>query len=248
MENTLLVGLSRQEALRRSLDVISNNVANMNTTGFKADGLVLEEFTMPSARESSGAGVGRRISYVTDRATWHDHRQGVIQQTGNPLDVAIEDRGFLTVQTPRGERYTRNGALQINAAGELVTSEGLRVQGEQGPITLQPQDRGIMIGRDGTITTSGGNRGRLRVVDFAQPGRLQKDGSTLFQAPAGVAPQPLPQARVQQGALEKSNVQPVVEMTRLIDVTRTYSAIAQLAQSQSDLRRSAIDKLADVPA
>jgi flagellar basal-body rod protein FlgF/flagellar basal-body rod protein FlgG len=105
-----------------------------------------------------------------------------------------------------------------------------------------------MIGRDGTITTSGGNRGRLRVVDFAQPGRLQKDGSTLFQAPAGVAPQPLPQARVQQGALEKSNVQPVVEMTRLIDVTRTYSAIAQLAQSQSDLRRSAIDKLADVPA
>lgn len=248
MENAFLVGLSRQEALRRSLDVISNNVANMNTTGFKADGIVFEATTTQWGQDSHFTGAGRRISYVTDRATWHDHRQGAIQQTGNPLDVAIDGPGFFTVQTPRGQRFTRNGALQVNAAGELVTSDGYRVQGEQGPIILQPQDRGITIARDGTITATGGNRGKLQVVEFDRPGQLQKEGANLFQAPAGMAPRPAAQPRLAQGSLEKSNVQPIVEMTRLIDVSRTYASIAQIAQSHSELRRSAIDRLADVPA
>ena len=245
MENTLLIGLSRQTALARRLDVIANNVANMNTTGFKADGVVTAEHTTPSA---SSAGTGRRISFVMDRATWHDHRAGPVQQTGNPLDIAVDGDAFLVVQTPRGERYTRNGALQLNAAGELVTSDGFRVIGDGGPVTFQPQDRNIVIAPDGSIAAGDASRGKLRLVEFAQRGRLQKDGASNFTAPADVQPQPSVQGRVVQGAVEKSNVQSVVEMTRLIDATRTYTQIAQMAQTQSDMRRNAIERLAEVPA
>jgi flagellar basal-body rod protein FlgF len=246
MEKALLIGLSRQAALRRQLDVIANNVANLNTTGFKGDGVVFEQFLMPGARGSGAGATDRRVSFVVDRATWRDMRAGAMQQTGNPLDVAIDGEAFLVMQTPRGERYTRNGALKINAAGELVTSEGFPVLGEGGPVSFQPNDTNITIGRDGAIATDEGPRGRLRLVQFAQAGRLQKDGASGFVAPEGMVPQPATLAAVHQGAIEKSNVQAVREMSRMIEVTRSYSTIAQALQSHGDLRRSAIDKLADV--
>jgi flagellar basal-body rod protein FlgF len=248
MENALLIGLSRQTALRRELDVIANNIANLNTTGFKADGIVFEEFMMPAARGDGIGSDGRRVSFVTDRASWHDLRAGAVQQTGNPLDVALDGNAFLAVQTPAGERYTRNGALKINAAGELVTSEGFRVLGDGGPLAFQPQDKSITIGRDGSIATNDGPRGKLRLVEFAQASRLQKDGAGTFAAPDGVTPQPSTLATVHQGAIEKSNVRAVIEMTRMVEATRSYATIAQLLQSQGDMRRSAIDKLAEVPA
>ena len=117
MENASLVGLSRQIALQRELDVVANNIANLNTTGFKADNVVFQEHLMPVARANQFRGNDRQVSFVQDRATWLDLSQGPVQQTGNPLDVAISGNAFLTVQTPRGERYTRNGALQINNPG-----------------------------------------------------------------------------------------------------------------------------------
>jgi flagellar basal-body rod protein FlgF len=248
MENALLIGLSRQMTLQRGLDVIANNIANLNTPGFKGDGIVFEEHLMPGAQSDSASALGRRVSFVADRATWHDMRPGPVQQTGNPFDVAVEGNAFLVVQTPSGERYTKNGALALNAAGELVTSQGFRVLSDAGPVILQPQDRDISFGRDGSIATASGARGKLRLVEFAQPERLQKDGASTFAAPDGVQPQPAATAAVRQGAIEQSNVAGVIEMTRMIDATRTYATISQLLQNQGDLRRSAIDKLAEVPA
>jgi flagellar basal-body rod protein FlgF len=248
MENAALVGLSRQAALRRELDVIANNVANINTAGFKADGSIFEEFLMPQARGNQFGGSDRRVSFVSDRATWHDFRQGSVQQTGNPLDVAIDGKGFLAVDTPQGERYTRNGALQVNAAGELVTTEGHRVLGDAGPIVLQPGDRDISFARDGSISVSAGARGRLRLVEFEQPGRLHKDSATTFSAPEGIQAQAATASSVLQSSVEKSNVAGVVEMTRLIEVTRTYANVAQMMQSHGELRRNAIERLAEVPA
>jgi flagellar basal-body rod protein FlgF/flagellar basal-body rod protein FlgG len=254
MENTLLIGLSRQMALQRELDVIANNIANVNTAGFKADGNIFQEYVNPVARSDRFADPDRRLSFVLDRSTWHDLSKGAVQQTGNPLDVVIDGNAFLAVQTPAGERYTRNGALQINAQGELVTGEGHRVLGENGPILFQPGDRNIVISREGTITVREGanvvesQRGKLRLVGFAQPGRLRKDGSSLFAAPAGLTPQPEPAAAVSQGFIEKSNVRAVVEMTRMIEVTRSYTTVAGVLQQQHDLRRTAIERLADVPA
>ena len=253
MENASLVGLSRQIALARELDVVANNIANLNTTGFKADNVVFHEHLMPVARANQFRGIDRQVSFVQDRATWLDLSQGPVQQTGNPLDVAISGDAFLAVQTPRGERFTRNGALQINSAGQLVTSEGLQVVGENGPIVFQANDRNISISTDGTISVREGQnstdslRGKLRLVTFDRPQRLQKDGTSTYAPPAGMQPQPATQVRVVQGNIEKSNVRSVVEMTRMVEVTRTYTQIASMLQQQSDLRRSAIEKLAEVP-
>jgi len=249
MQNAVLVGLSRQVALSRELDVVANNIANITTTGYKADGSLFEEFLSSSARSGSGG----RISFVRDRGIWHDMSQGAVERTGNPLDVAIDGRGFLAVQTPRGERYTRNGALQINASGQLVTSEGDIVLGTAGPITFQPGDRQVSISKDGTISVREGasntdsQRGRLRLVDFANPQRLQKDGGSTFNAVGGATPQPATNATIAQGAIEKSNVSGVGEMTRMIEITRAYTQVAAMLQQQSDQGQQAIDKLADVP-
>ncbi len=251
MQNALLVGLSRQVALAREIDVIANNIANINTTGYKADGTLFEEYLDSAARSAQQPG---RISFVRDRGTWHDLSAGPIEQTGNPLNVAIDGNAFLVVQTARGQRFTRNGAFQINGQGQLVTGEGDLVLGDAGPITFQPTDNSITIGQDGTITAREGSakvdslRGSLRLVAFTDASQLQKDGNSTFAAVNNAQPQPTKASRLIQGSLEKSNVRSVLEMSRMVEVTRTYTQIAAMLQNQSDQSQQTIDKLAEVPA
>ncbi len=124
--------------------------------------------------------------------------QGAINHTGDPLDVAIDGKGYLVVQTARGQRYTRNGALSINGVGQLVTSDGDQVLGQSGPITFQSSDHDVSISPSGIVTVREGNstadsqRGQLQLVGFDQPRRLQKDGGSTFMAPNGVNPGPAP--------------------------------------------------------
>ena len=255
MDNSLLVGLSRQTALQRELEVVANNIANINTTGYKADGAVFAEY-MPGGARSGAFGTGdRRLSFVQDRMSWHDMSQGTIQNTGNPFDVAIDGDGFLVVETERGERYTRNGAFQLNNIGELVTVTGDKVMGDAGPIVLQLTDRDVVITKDGTIKVREGvslnsdsTRGKLRVVKFEDNQPLRKDGASSFSAPEGVQPEPVTMPNVVQGAVEKSNVRPVIEMARMIELTRAYTEVATILQQQNDLRKNSIQQLADVPA
>jgi flagellar basal-body rod protein FlgF len=251
MQNAILVGLSRQVALAREMDVVANNIANLNTTGYKADGSVFEEYLSSAARADL---TGTRVSFVQDRGTWHNMSQGAAERTGSPLDVAINGPGFLVVQTPQGDRYTRNGSMQINATGQLVTSDGYAVLGDGGPITLQPNDRQIQISPDGTISVREGTsnidsvRGKIRLVDFANPQQLQKVGNGTFNPVGGAQPQPAATTSgLIQGSIEKSNVRGVVEMSRMIEITRAYTQIDGLLQQQNDLSQSAIDKLAEVP-
>jgi flagellar basal-body rod protein FlgF len=255
VENALLVGLSRQVALRRELDVVANNIANVNTTGFKADNAVFQEYLMPVARENRFNPADRRVSFVEDRGIWHDFRQGSLRETGGKLDVAIGGDGYFVVQTAAGERYTRNGSFQINSQGQLVTSDGSTVLGENGPITFQQTDHSVAITSEGRISVVEGSntsneslRGKLRLVSFAAPQRLLKDGANNFSAPAGMAPEPVRNPRLIQGSLEASNVNAVGEMTRMIEITRTYTQISTLLQQQGELRRTAIERLAEVPA
>ncbi len=254
MENALLVGLSRQMVLERQMDVVANNVANVTTNGYKADKSLFEEFLNSGAHEDNFVGRDRRVSYVQDRGTFKDLSQGPTEQTKNPLDLAIDGGGFLVVQTPAGERYTRDGGLQIDNQGRLVTAAGNPVLGSSGPIVFQPTDHDVAIAADGNITVVEGPnhidsvRAKLRVVSFADAQQLLKEGSNLFAAGAGAAAQPDLLSKVKQGFIEKSNVNSVVEMSRMIDVTRTYTQISNLLQQQSDLHKSAIEKLADVPA
>jgi flagellar basal-body rod protein FlgF len=253
MENTLLIGLSRQTVLERQLDVVANNIANVNTIGFKADQSLFEEYLMPGAHEDNFVGRDRRVSYVQDRGTYRDLTQGASQQTKNPLDLAIDGSGYLVVQTAAGERYTRDGGLHLNNTGQLVTSGGDAVLGTSGPIVFQPTDHDINVSPDGTITVLEGTnrvdalRGKLRLVSFADAQSLLKQGSNLYSAGEGAA-QPDTRSQVQQGFLEKSNVNSVAEMSRMIEVTRAYSQISTMLQQESDLHKTAIEKLADVPA
>jgi flagellar basal-body rod protein FlgF len=255
MENALLVGLSRQMALSHELDIVSNNIANMNTTGYKADNALFAEYLMPGAHDDDFSGADRRISFVNDRASWIDFAQGAIQRTGNPFDVAIDGNAYLAVQTPRGVRYTRNGALSTNASGQLVTNEGYPVLGDNGPITFQNTDNDVIISQNGIITVREGNstqdsqRGRLQLVSFDQQGQLEKDGSSTFLAPPGVNPgPPALGVRVVQGAIEKSNVNPVAEMTRMLQITQSYTDVANILQQQSDQRKNALSQLSQTPA
>ena len=254
MQNTLLVGLSRQLVLERQMDVVANNIANINTTGFKADRSLFEEYLRSGAREDNFVRSDRAVSFVQDRATFHDFAQGNTELTKNPLDVAIDGSGFLVVQTPAGERYTRDGGLHINNQGQLVTAGGNPVLGNSGPIVFQPTDHDVSIASDGNVTVVEGNghtdsvRGKLRMVSFADAQKLLKDGSNLYSAGQGTAAQPDTTSRVRQGFIEKSNVNSVTEMSRMIEITRTYTQISSLLQQQSDLHKSSIEKLADVPA
>lgn len=254
MENALLIGLSRQMALSHELDVIANNIANVDTTGFKADNAAFSQYLMPGASNSQFVGQDRLMRFVEDRTTWIDFSPGANQKTGNPLDVAVDGKGYFVVQTPRGQRYTRNGAFAVNANGQLVDSEGDQVLGTGGPIAFQVNDNDVTISPSGIITVRDGSgvsaqRGQLQIAGFDQPHQLQKDGASTFMAPPSVTAGPAPAGtRVVQGALEKSNVHPVAEMARMIQITRNYADIAAILQQEGDLKRNSLQQLSQTPS
>jgi flagellar basal-body rod protein FlgF len=252
VDNTYLISMSRQAALERQLDVVANNIANLNTSGFKSTAMVFEEFLTSAARESSSVPADATVHFVVDRTAYRNFGQGPIQQTGNPLDVAIAGDAFLSVQTPAGERFTRDGSLVINGAGQLVTPQGAVVNGDNGPIVFQATDRNISISADGRVTVLEGLtnveslRGKLRLTTFARPQQLQHEGNNQFSANGAAGTPATPAVRVIQGAVEGSNVNPVHEMSRMIEISRTYSMIASLLQQQSDPKT--LDTLAALPS
>ena len=199
-------------------------------------------------------GSDRRISYRPGPRHLRDFAQGAAEQTKNPLDVAIDGSAFLVVQTPGGERYTRDGGMQINNQGQLVTVAGNPVLGTGGPIVFQPTDHDINVTPDGTITVVEGNgrtdslRGKLRLVSFADAQKLLKEGSNLYTAGEGGARSPTSSRRSVRVSSRSPTSTRVAEMSRMIEVTRAYTQIATLLQQQSDLHKAAIQQLADVPA
>lgn len=245
IENAQLIGLSRQMALQRHMDQVANNIANLNTTGFKAEQLLFEEYKMPVASHGDFSGDDRTLSYVQDWATVQDFSDGAMIQTDGPLDVAITGDGFFAVQTAGGERWTRAGAFQLNNAGTLVDLSGNPVVGEGGPIQFGPEETDIRISSDGAISSSEGAKGKLRVVEFAEPQALVREGNNLF---SGGTPVAATNSRVLQGFTEKSNVSGVAEMSEMIRVTRAYESIASLGQKQDDMRRDAIKRLGSMNA
>ncbi|BCJ91611.1 flagellar basal-body rod protein FlgF [Terrihabitans soli] len=249
MENAQLVGLSRQMALRRELEVVANNIANLGTAGFKSEQVKFSEYLMPVASaEIFPNNRDKRLSYVEDRATWQDFSAGPIQITNNQLDLAIDGEAFFAIQTPEGVRYTRNGQFQLDTQGTLVTNEGYPVMSTSGPIQFADTETAITVGKDGTVSTDQGPRGRLLLTTFGDPQSLVATGSSMFRA-EGIGAELAPgQGGIQQYAVEKSNVQAVVETTRLVELTRAYSTLAQMMQRGDELRRTAIERLGDVTA
>lgn len=246
MENGSLVALSRQIVLQRKLSVIADNLANLTTTGFKREDLAAEEAFMPKSRTNLFQRRDARDSFVAEKPTVTDFSQGEIEKTENPFDLTILNDGFFVVQTAQGERYSRGGNFVLDNQGRLVTPDGDPVQGEGGDIVFAANEHSVAVGADGSVSSSEGAKGRLRIVNFANPGSLLKRGKNLFESTQPA--QPNPNARVMQGALEKSNVSGITEINNLIQVTRAYEQVADLIKRDHDLRTRAIERLGSLQA
>ncbi|WP_299343837.1 flagellar basal-body rod protein FlgF [uncultured Maritalea sp.] len=245
MENAQLISLSRQIALQRQMDVVANNMANINTAGYKNVDILFEEYIMPTARHKDFKTLDQPLSFTQDWATIDDFASGSIELTGNELDMAIQGDGFFVVQTPAGEMYTRNGSFQLNQRGELVTSEGFNVLADGGFLTFAPEETGIVVTKDGRVSTSQGDKGILRIAEFEDPQSLKREGDTMF---SGENPIYDNSSHIAHKAIERSNVSGVSEMTEMIRVTRAYTSLASLQTKQDELRRTAIKRLGDLSA
>jgi len=245
MENAQLISLSRQIALQRQMDVVANNMANINTNGFKSEDLLFQDYLMPVAKDNDFGGQDSKLHYTEDWSTIHNMETGPIEQTGNPLDVALSGPGLLSVQTPQGVRYLRNGTLTIDSKGTLVDLNGNPVLGDSGPIQFDSSDTDISIAKDGTISSSNGTKGKLAVSEWANPQVLARQGDNYYSGPAG---SPATTTQVIGGSIERSNVSGVTAMADMIRVERAYQTLANIMQQQDDLRTTAVQRLGDVTA
>ncbi len=244
METTSMIALSRQTGLRRQMEVIANNLANMNTTGFKGEKMM---FTEHLARSRGGENaLPQKLHFVRDIATARDLTDGEIVSTGNTLDVAIASAGYFVVQTPAGERYTRNGRFQLDQTGRLVTQEGHAIMTDGGPVVLGQRDVTVDISRDGTISTETGRLGKLRVVTFDNEMRLRQTGDTLFSGTD--TPRNAERPTVVQGAIEGSNVKPIIEITTMIEVQRSYESLARFIDREDERIKNMMREMTSLAA
>ncbi len=237
MENSIYLGLSKQMVLRTNMDIIANNVANMNTPGYRGQNTIFAEYI------SDPKGQKDPLSFVIDHGQYQITDPGSLRTTENPLDVALTGPGFLGIQAPDGEvAYTRDGHFQVGTDGTLVTGAGLAVVDSGGsPITLPENSTEISISQDGTLSNQDGTIGQLMIAEFEDIQKLEPIGNNLYRTDA--ATKPPENTRVTQGVLEGSNVKPVVEMTRMIDTLRSFQSVQRILQNENDRLRSAIQKL-----
>jgi flagellar basal-body rod protein FlgF len=245
MDNALLVSLSQQMAAYQSMDVIANNVANVSTPGYRREEQTFRQYIeqLPPTEGDTGT---QTLSFVQDAGIVRDMSEGPMRITGATYDLALHGKGFFVVQTPNGERYTRNGHFSLDTAGQIVDDAGDPLQGDGGAITINTDDGDIHIGTDGTLSGKNGQIAKLRVAGFANEAALAKEGASLFSTTQ--TPTTATNTEIRQGSLEESNVQPVVEISKMVEVMRAYQATATMAQSQEDLLRQAIDKLGSTPS
>ena len=241
MENAAYVALSRQMTLRRELDIVANNIANADTTGFKVEQLLVGAEIGQRARNH---GIRPSASFVLDGGVGRDFGQGALRQTGRTLDFAIEGEGaFFTVQTAGGEAYTRDGAFTLDAEGRLTTEAGHPVLGDGGEIVLDPALGAVSVAEDGTITQDGQPVGRLNAVRFALLSVLEKGGDGLYRNTANEAPLEANDVQIRQGMLEGSNVNTILEITNLIEISRAYERASRMIENQHDLSKRAVERL-----
>lgn len=241
MENAAYIGLSRQMTLRRELDIAANNIANADTTGFKVEQLLLGTEVGGRARNDS---IRPGASFVLDRGVGRDFSQGSLQQTGRDLDFAIDGEGvFFKIQDGATEAYTRDGAFTISPEGELVTKAGLPVLGDGGPIVIDPARGPITVADDGNISQDGVAIGQLGLARFDTLAVLSKDGDGLYRNASNATPIDAAGAQVRQGMLEGSNVNPLVEITQLIEISRAYERATKMIENVTELSRRSVERL-----
>lgn len=242
MNTGQLVFLSQQLAAYQSMDAIANNLANMSTPGFKSETPQFQEY-MDQIQAPEGQTGTQNVSFVQQTGSARDLSEGHIDMTGAPFDLALRGQGYFVIQTASGPRYTRNGHFELDASGRIVSDSGDPVQGAGGDISISASDGEIHVASDGTVSGVNGQIGQISIVDFPNDRALVKEGDSLYST---TQQSQSSDATILQGGIESSNVRPVVEMSNMIEVMRSYQATMNLSQSQSNLIRQAIDKLATV--
>ena len=233
MDNTKYIALSRQMALWKQMDIVSNNMANMNTSGYKQDDAIFASYLV---RTKNAEGFGSVPVYFTqDFGMYKDFKEGAIVHTGNTFDLALQGDAFFAIETPEGEKYTRKGQFQLDADGQLVTSEGYAVMSENNePFFIAPGETEISVAENGEVFTENGVIGRIKTVSFANNQKLLKIADTMFENTYGNTMQPAAEVRVIQGAVEKSNVDPITEMTKMIKLQRSYEMVQLMIDEEHD--------------
>lgn len=232
METPWLIGLSRQVALRREMDVVANNVANMNTPGYKAERMQFAEYLVRPQKNVP-------LSFVEDKGMIRDLTEGPMSKTGNPFDLAVSGDGYFIVGTDAGDRYTRSGRFQLDADGQITNHLGQPVLSAGGqPIVIPPGTRDVSITPDGTVSADTEVVGTVGVVRFENQREMKREANNLYASEE--APQPADKSRVLQGMLEESNVNAVQEMTTMIGVHRAYASNQNMLQEEHDRMRRAI--------
>jgi flagellar basal-body rod protein FlgF len=235
MDATAYTTLGRQSGLMREMQVVANNIANISTTGFRREGVVFAEHikrledapSLSMARAS-----GRQI----------DLSQAGMTETGSMWDFAIQGSGFFLIETPQGQQLTRAGSFSPNAEGELVTPDGYRLLDEGGaPVFVPPDARTTTLARDGTLSADGVPIARVGLWQPSDPNALQHQAGTLYSASSGV--EPVEEAALFQGFVEDSNVNPVSEIARMIEVQRAYEMGQRLLERDDERVRSVIQTL-----
>lgn len=233
-------------AFQKENDVISNNLANVSTAGFKGQQVVYQSFPeilMSRMDEQGDHVIGTKGTGVQIIATYTNFQPGSMMKTDNPLDLAIEGNGFFAVQTPGGVAYTRAGHFTVNELGQMATEEGYLLLGENGPI--QTMGQALTVGEDGSIIIEGLQEDQLQIVDFADPNQLERQGYNIYRAAQGAQ---LTEATgaIRQGYIEASNVNVILGMTQMITAARLYEMSQKTIQAQDDTLAKAVNEVGRV--
>ncbi len=239
MENSIYLGLSRQMVLQTSMDIVANNIANMSTSGFRAQNQVFEEYLSdPRYNEDP-------LSFVLDRGQYQNTTAGSIEQTGNPLNVAVNGPGFMGVQLPGGETgYTRDGNFYKSTEGILVSTAGYPIMGQGGPMTIPDDAKEIKIDENGVVSSENGTIGQIQVSEFENVHMLRPVGNNAYTTED--APIPAENTKLAQGFIEGSNVNAVAETTDMIKILRDFQSTQRVLETEHERMRTAIQKLTQV--
>ncbi len=246
MQLPTYVALSRLVAQQRSMDVTAMNLANANTPGFKAERTVFSDWIS----KQDGPGLpqgGKTVAFTQDRATYREQQAGAIEHTGNPFDLAVSGPGYFTVDTAQGPRLTRAGRFTPLADGRIGDVDGNALLDKAGrPIRLSGNETQITVNGDGSVNSENGPVGTIGIVQPSDVNRMTAEGGRLLRADTPTAAVTAP--HLVQGAIEGSNVQPILELTRMMADLRSFEFTSQFVQSEADRQQSSIDKLTQVKA
>jgi len=241
MDITTSLAASRLIAQQRAMDITANNIANANTPGYRTERVQFSDWIDQQPRTASPPG-GHSITYTQDRATYRESQPGTLTHTANPFDVALTGEGYFTVNTKAGPRLTRDGRFGPMPDGTIADSSGNAVLDTTGkPIQIAPTDTQITIAGDGSVFSENGPIAKIGVVQPTDPMKMRAEGATNFVSDATTTPVAAP--TMVQGAIEGSNVQPVMEVTRMLDNERQFQFVTQVVQAEGDRQQQSIDKL-----